>query len=255
VSTNNRQHNSQLECIIFQELSVRKLGIFIFIIAMAVMFIAGLFQRHALACDILPLLNYQRLNRQVFFADNFPDSQVQTISELIEAASKRINHVYGKPVSRPRFVITNDVQSAANWGANETASMHRKPWQACIIIGPKGQNVDVIAHEWLHAEIQHRVGFFRFLTEIPIWFDEGAALTLDYREPFLPENIQVSDADIIAVKKLKNGKSFFSDNIRQNYQAARIAVGPLIAPEQFFNDLERVAVGESFENVFLEVKK
>ncbi|MDZ7923630.1 MAG: hypothetical protein U5M23_06135 [Marinagarivorans sp.] len=81
--------------------------------------------------------------------------------------------------------------------------------ELCIIIGPQGQNVDVIAHEWLHAEIQHRVGFFRFLKEIPVWFDEGAALTLDYREPFLPENIDLPVEDVTAVKKLKSGKSFF----------------------------------------------
>lgn len=91
----------------------------------------------------------------------------------------------------------------------------------------------------------------RFLTEIPVWFDEGAALTLDYREPFLAENINLADADIAAVKKLKSGRRFFSNNIRQNYQAARIAVEPLIRNEQFFNDLERVSLGESFDNVFL----
>ncbi|MGE6116539.1 hypothetical protein ACLHZU_10615 [Aeromonas salmonicida] len=140
-------------------------------------------------------------------------------------------------------------------GANETASMHRIPWRACMIIGPKGQNVDVIAHEWLHAEIQHRVGFFRFLKEIPVWFDEGAALTLDYRNPFLPENISLPAEDVTAVKNLKSSKSFFSNNIRQNYQASRIVVEPLIRPKQFFNDLEKIASGESFENVFLIANK
>ncbi|MCU7988797.1 MULTISPECIES: hypothetical protein [unclassified Shewanella] len=234
---------------------MHKFGIVVFMIAATVVLIGGIFQRHAIACDILPLMNYQRLNSEVFLAGDFAEQQAQIISELIDSASERISHVYGKPISKPRFVIAADIQGAANWGANETASMHRMPWRACIIIGPKGQNVDVIAHEWLHAEIQHRVGFFRFLKEIPVWFDEGAALTLDYRKPFLPENINLFAEDVTSVKNLKSGKSFFSNNIRQNYQASRIAVEPLIRPKQFFNDLEKIASGESFENVFLKANK
>ena len=232
-----------------------KFDIVVFMIAASVVLIGGIFQRHAIACDMLPLMNYQRLNSEVFLAGDFAEPQAQIISELIDSASERISHVYGKPLSKPRFVITADIQGAANWGANETASMHRMPWRACIIIGHKGQNVDVVAHEWLHAEIQHRVGFFRFLKEIPVWFDEGAALTLDYRNPFLPENINLLAEDVTSVKNLKSGKSFFSNNIRQNYQASRIAVEPLIRPKQFFNDLEKIASGESFENVFLKANK
>lgn len=201
------------------------------------------------------MLNYQQLNSAVFVAADISNERAETIKGLIDSASERISYVYGKPISTPRFLITADTELAAKWGANNTASMHRTPGRACIVIGPQGQNTDVMAHEWLHAEIQHRVGFLRFVTEIPVWFDEGAALTLDYREPFLAENINLADADIAAVKKLKSGRRFFSHNIRQNYQAARIAVEPLIRNEQFFNDLERISLGESFDNVFLNANK
>ena len=231
---------------------MHKIGFVVFMMAATLVLIGGIFQRHAIACDMLPFMNYQRLNSEVFLAGDFAEPQAQIIRDLIDSASGRISRVYGKPISKPRFIITTDTQSAANWGANETATMHRMPWRSCIIIGPKEQNVDVVAHEWLHAEIQHRVGFFRFLKEIPVWFDEGAALTLDYRKPFLPENINLPTEEVISVKTLKSGKSFFSGNIRQNYQASRVAVEPLIRPQQFFNDLEKIASGESFENVFLK---
>jgi hypothetical protein len=165
--------------------------------------------------------------------------------------------VYWGYFSKTRTCLrfTSITKLSADWGANETASMHRMPWRSCIVIGFKGQNTDVISHEWLHAEIQHRIGFIRFLTEIPVWFDEGAALTLDYRKPFLPENIDLTDVDVAAVKKLKSGRQFFSNNIRQNYQASRLAVEPLIRSEKFFEDLEKIASGESFENVFLKANK
>lgn len=142
-------------------------------------------------------------------------------------------------------------QIALIWGANDTASMHRMPWRSCIIIAPKGQNIDVIAHEWLHAEIQNRVGYWHFLRNIPVWFDEGAALSLDFRKPFLPENINLSDEKIVTVQSLMGDGDFFSGNIHENYQADRMAVSPLIRDKRFFEDLERVSDGESFESVFL----
>lgn len=225
------------------------------ILAASLLLIGAVLQRHALACDILPALNYRQIGSDVFVADDISAVQAKLIKELIAAAAERIGQVYGTPVSTPRFVITGDIHSAANWGANETASMHRMPWRSCIVIGPKGQNIDVIAHEWLHAEIQYRVGLLRFLTEIPVWFDEGAALTLDYRAPFLPENINLADAEVSAVQQLTSDRSFFANNIRQHYQAARLAVAPLIRPEQFFNDLERLAAGESFDKVFLTANR
>ena len=232
-----------------------KSGIVILVVTLCIVLTGAVFQRHAIACELLPVLNYQQLNSAVFVAADIPDEQAETIKGLIDSASERIRDVYGKPISTPRLLIAADAELAAKWDANNTASMHRTPWRACIVIGPQGQNTDVMAHEWLHAEIQHRVGFLRLLTEIPVWFDEGAALTLDYREPFLPENINLADTEIAAVKKLKSGRSFFSNNIRQNYQAARIAVEPLIQNEHFFNDLERVSLGESFEDVFLNYEK
>ena len=234
---------------------LRKASVLILFIVIGLGCCAAFLQRYALACELLPVLNYSQLTSNVYIADEISVTQAQGLNEYLDAAYARITQVYGKPRSTPRFVITNSIEHAANWGANDTASMHRMPWRSCIVIGPNGQNPDVMAHEWLHAEIQHRVGFLRFLQQIPVWFDEGAALTLDYRAPFMPEHIDSTTADIAAVKQLTTGRAFFSHNTRQHYQAARLAVVPLIEPAQFFHNLQRVGAGESFDSVFLHSEK
>lgn len=208
-------------------------------------------KRHALACELLPVLGNRAIAHDVYVGDDISSDRSDALRDLVNSAADRISSVYGAPVSIPRFLITSDSQHSKIWGANETASMHRLPWRSCIIIGPKGQNIDVIAHESLHAEVQHRVGFWRFLTEVPIWFDEGAALTVDYREPYLPDKIDLSASEIEAVQKLESAQDFFSGDVRKNYLAARMAVRPLIQRDRFFENLESLSLGSSFDAVFL----
>jgi hypothetical protein len=234
-------------------LKINKKFFTIFLSIFILLVIAGIFlQRHAFACRLIPFLGYEKLNDQLFIAGDISLENSAALQQLMDSASARINKVYGQPDSKPRIFITSDLQTAKRWGANDTASMHRLPWCSCIIIGPQGQNVDVLAHEWLHAEIQHRVGFWRFLFEVPVWFDEGAALTLDYREPFLPGNINLPASKILSVQQLERGKDFFSGDIMENYQAARMAVAPSINNRSFFKDLDQVADGKPFTTVFLQ---
>lgn len=207
--------------------------------------------RNAIACEFLPLLDYKQIYNEVFVGQDINSEHFEDLLQNIHTASQRITNVYGNPESKPRIFITSDSETALNWGANETASMLRLPWRSCIVVGPKGQNIDVISHELLHAEIQHRVGLWKLLNEIPVWFDEGAALTHDYREPFLPKNINLSNNKVISVRLLKKTKDFFDGNIRENYQSARMAVIPMIQAEHFFKNLQRISNGERFHSVFL----
>lgn len=229
----------------------RRLACTAALIVLMLLLVAGLAsRRHALACDLLPLGGHRQLQPGVFAGADVDEARARQFQALIAAASARIEGLYGAPASRPRLVLAGSIQEARRLGANDTASMHRSPWGSCIVIGPQGRNVDVIAHEWLHAEIQHRVGFWRTLREIPVWFDEGAALTVDHRAPFLPSAIRRSGAEIQAVRQLAGGRAFFAGDTHAHYQAARMAVVPLVRPDRFYADLDRIASGERFDEVF-----
>lgn len=56
------------------------------------------------------------------------------------------------------------------------------PWgTSYLILGPEGNNTDVIAHELCHDELFTRIGWWRVKRQIPQWFNEGLALMVDYR--------------------------------------------------------------------------
>jgi hypothetical protein len=213
--------------------------------------VGGTYQRHSIACAVLPVFTFERLESEVYRIGDGANVDTALLLSTIAHARQRLSDRYGTPSSRPRFLITENIEEAKRWGAKSTASMHRAPWGSCIVVGPMGHNVDVIAHEWMHAEVQHRVGFRRLLREIPVWFDEGVALTLDRREPYRLERISNSQRTFPAVHELASARAFFDGDVVTHYQASRLAVEPLLDPEQFYADLERVRGGESFESVFM----
>jgi hypothetical protein len=56
------------------------------------------------------------------------------------------------------------------------------PWgTSYLILGPEGNNTDVIAHELCHDELFTRIGWWHVKRQIPQWFNEGLALMVDYR--------------------------------------------------------------------------
>ncbi len=56
------------------------------------------------------------------------------------------------------------------------------PWgTSYLVLGPDGNNIDVIAHELCHDELFTRLGWWRVKRQIPQWFNEGLALMVDYR--------------------------------------------------------------------------
>ncbi|RAJ93307.1 hypothetical protein [Aliidiomarina maris] len=69
---------------------MRKLVIGILIIISALVLSGAAFQRHALACELLPILNYQQVTPQVFVSADMSAQQTETIIGTIDSAIERI---------------------------------------------------------------------------------------------------------------------------------------------------------------------
>lgn len=76
-----------------------------------------------------------------------------------------------------------------------------------VFVSPSVENIEEALRSILDG--RPRVGWLTHWLEIPVWFNEGMALIVDHREPFLIENIDISQAAIDSVKQLKTGRAFF----------------------------------------------
>lgn len=50
-------------------------------------------------------------------------------------------------------------REANAWRQNANGITLLSPIGECIVLGPKGQNVDVVAHEYTQAEVYFRLGW------------------------------------------------------------------------------------------------
>lgn len=203
-----------------------------------------------LKCDFLKDKYFEKIAEDIYVEkENIKDHG--TVVSIIFAARERIQKTFGDLSVKLPILVTNSSKIMRKFGGNLYGVTHRSPVGSCIVLGVKGQNVDVVAHELMHAEVAERLGTFRVLTDLPVWFDEGFATLVDYREPYLSENMNITDEDIEQVKQLFWGHEFYSDQekIVQRYQAAKLAVMKTIKPEDYMGIFARIEDSESLKEL------
>ena len=123
------------------------------------------------------------------------------VQDQLHADSRaRIQQTFGTLQSKPLVVFFNEPDTFWPFKPNEYGSINFIGSRVCVIVGSKGQNIDVIAHELMHAEIADRVGYWRRFTQLPVWFDEGLAMQVDYRAAY---TLPVSDSKPTKVDYVK----------------------------------------------------
>jgi hypothetical protein len=225
---------------------VSKLSVLLLFSFSAIVIVGGFTQRHALACELIEYAKhseYSEISPNVFASNSFNRDQQEKLLAVIELGKSRVNQTFGDMIANPKVVIAaNDIE-ASDFGSNPYGKALLTPLGQCIIFGPKGQNIDVIAHEYTHAEVHYRVGWLNHMLNVPIWFNEGVALLVDFREPYLLENIKLSFDQINSVKS--DGFDFSI----ASYKASRVLVEHL-DKSTLYDDLEKLKQGQDIKSVF-----
>lgn len=181
-----------------------------------------------------------------------PDQQA-VAQRLLSEAKGRIGDVFGEPKSVPVVVFFDSATSFWPFRLNEYGSTQFIGAKTCVLIGPKGRSVDVVAHELMHAEIADRVGVLAKFTDLPTWFDEGLAMQVDFRPEYDLAN-GASD-DTKSVRALLSANEFIASDPRRlthNYASAKAEVAAWteqVGRASVYARLERMRRGEAFETV------
>ena len=176
-------------------------------------------------------------------------------AQLLSDARARIQTTFGALESKPIVVFFDDPNTFWPFKPNEYGSTNFLGSRVCVIVGAKGQNIDVTAHELMHAEIAHRVGYWRRFTQLPVWFDEGLAMQVDDRPIYTLSLSESESTTVDYVKSQQTSREFFlsSDELlTKNYASAKVVVNKWIKDlgnSAVFSRLELIRAGESFESM------
>lgn len=103
-------------------------------------------------------------------------------SNLTSQAQDRVVNLFGSRHSDPVLRCVKEPLLGLDVSYGRTNFAPLLP--AIVLIGPNGENVDVLAHEWAHAEISDRIGFLQRNLHLPVWIDEGLAMQVDRRTAY-----------------------------------------------------------------------
>ena len=216
----------------------------------------ALAEPQAAACATIEYRGLDEVAPGIFASTDVPIDRKREFGRLHAAAKRRVADRFG-PVRASPVIIIGSTEALRQLfpGASSFASTIYVPYRSCVLVGPDGDDVDILAHEQLHAEMHHRVGHWRRLTQIPTWFDEGVAMQVDYRERYAwsPQSGAVNSG---SVKRWTSRAQFFAGNdakLTRHYAMAKEEVRLWLKNSRHLYDfLERIRQGDEFAGLYEE---
>ena len=215
-------------------------------------------QPQAAACAVINYRGLDAVAPGIFATSEVTIGQRLDIVRLQAAAKLRIADTFGALRASPLIVIgSTEALRRLFPGSSSYATTVYIPYRSCVVVGPLGHDVDILAHEALHAEIHDRVGHWHRLTQIPTWFDEGLAMQVDYRERYA-WSLKFGAVDSGTVKQWTSKAHFFDGNDEQltrHYAMAKEEVRLWLQKrgrEHVYGFLERVRQGARFVEIYEE---
>ena len=121
---------------------------------------------------------------QVYMHRATAPQQRWQLQQHIARARHRIQQFWGNQQGKAILIYCPDQADYEQFcaGGEGAGCSIGLPWGASyLVLGPDGNNTDVIAHELCHDELFARLGWWQVKRQVPQWFNEGLALMVDYR--------------------------------------------------------------------------
>ncbi|GAB3511644.1 hypothetical protein GCM10027341_51460 [Spirosoma knui] len=218
----------------------------------------------------------------VYVNHNATSRQRQQLRNHIVTAQNRIQRFWGDRRGQAILIYCPHQDEYEQYciGGEGAGCSVGTPWGASyLVLGPDGNNADVIAHELCHDELFSRLGWWRVKREIPVWFNEGLALMLDYRftKPLVeqsdtasqPDSVFTEEADLVPftnqpmlkLAELETTRDFFGGNYDQvmlAYQTAADEVSRWLAVVGWPSVsvlTNAIANGDDFADIYLRLER
>ena len=171
----------------------------------------------------IPLAAWASPQTTICLTESLVTNRVAGSEQALNDAKARVEQLLWKSTASPQILFLDDKPVFGLLNYNNYGSSISLPHKTCLLIGSKGANVDVIAHELVHAEIAHQIGYWEYFW-LPRWLDEGIAMQVDFRERYNAFALDRRDPRYVMAK---TGSEFYKGpmtTVVQNCAAAKALV-------------------------------
>lgn len=206
-----------------------------------------------LACSFVDFSEFVEIEKNVYVSPDTDFEDREELLSLLAHAKTRVIATYGQYSATPIIISGRHINSLRIFGSDEYASTKFLPGRSCVVLGPKGHSVDIVAHELVHSEIFEALGYWARTFRVPVWFEEGAAMQVDYRTRYDATDINTCG---LTVSELRYSWQFFrgdDDELTRHYANAKNEVSHWVSKvshKGVFVLLNRIKRGGSFDDTY-----
>lgn len=122
--------------------------------------------------------NMKQITHNVYVEPDISESEQAEVIHFVQTSAEKVKSLFGQKESIPVVIYAKSNETLEKYADSDIGQTYYYPWNNYIVIGPRGSNVNVIAHEFTHAELRKRL---KNSSKVPVWFDEGLAAMVDGR--------------------------------------------------------------------------
>lgn len=161
--------------------------------------------------------SFEKAADHIYVNKNY-SGDIKEAIQLTEEALERDRAFFGElqcTETNTTFIIICDDDKLLSklGGDHDTRTSYAK--KNYISVSDEYLNIDIIAHEFTHAELHTRLNM-KALKSIPTWFDEGLATQNDYRKQYgLDAWIEQTDngKNTVPLEDMDTGSEFYADPV------------------------------------------
>lgn len=203
-------------------------------------------------CHLIKFYDFEK-SGYIYYRKDVPKEIVKQLIETINQAEVRVRDFWGRKKSQPIFIYCNDKEDYRRFGSTyNTPACANMELVSYVVINKNGLNLDIISHELNHTELYARVGHIKRELEIPVWFDEGLAMQVDFRDSYSTDSLKKMSnnftkfPDVRLMNTYKEFANGTEKEIHFNYATAKYEVENWYTDKRLKTFIENIRNGMSF---------
>lgn len=212
---------------------------------------------HVFFLSTIKYSDFNNVSENIYIDPKLEHIEYRRILSLLDKSKSRIINKFGAFTASPVIVITGTPENSNKYGLGTfPGKAFAAPWQEYVVINHQVHDINLMAHELMHAQLREILGYWAYQTKFPTWFDEGIAMQVDLREQYNVGYHSFSQQELNRVKTLNKPSKFWTNSKEQdikNYRTAKAAVQEMLtiySPKELYSMLLRIRQGEKFGSVF-----